>query len=276
MRSPAIVIEAGKEEQGYWLDVWRYRELLYFLAWRDIAVRYKQTVIGVAWALIRPALTMLIFVAIFSGVAKLPSEGAAPYAIMVCAGMLPWQLFTNTLSESSNSLVANANLVSKIYFPRILVPLSSMGVSLVDFAVSMLLLVVVMMFYMYPPGWTFLMIPFFTLHALLASAGIGILMSSLTVRYRDFRFVMPFVVQFGLYVSPVGYTSSVIKDPWLRTLFSLNPMVGVIDGFRWAVLNDPNVIFWPGMLLSFIVTAGMLYWGIRTFRRTERSMVDVI
>ena len=228
-----LIIEAGHTERNYWRDLFRYRELFYFLAWRDVLVRYKQTVIGVLWAVLRPLLTMIIFTVVFSRIARLPAEGM-PYPVMVFAAMLPWQLFATSLSEGSNSLISNSNLISKVYFPRLIVPASAVIVSFVDFAISMVLLGIMMAFYRVWPGIYLLSLPLFTILALLASTGAGVWLAALNVKYRDFRYVVPFLVQFGLYISPVGFSSNIVPDKW-RLLYALNPMVGVIDGFRWAI-----------------------------------------
>jgi len=270
-----LIIEAGLAERHYWRDLWRYRELFYVLAWRDISVRYKQTIIGVLWALLRPLLTMLVFTLVFSRIAKLPSEGTAPYAIMVFAGLLPWQFFSTSLTESSNSLIDNSNLISKIYFPRLIVPTASVVVSFADFLISFIILMGLMIWYQFLPGWQILSIPLFIALAFLASLGPGLLIASLNVKYRDFRYVIPFIVQLGLYVSPVGFSSALVPEQW-RLLFSLNPMVGVIDGFRWAILGGQSLIYWEGMLMSCTVIVLFLWLGIRHFRRMERSFADLI
>src|SRR5437868_5066217 len=266
-----LIIEAGRTESQYWRDLFRYRELFYFLAWRDVLVRYKQTVIGVLWAVIRPLLTMAVFVFIFGRIAKLPSEGV-PYPVFVFAAMLPWQLFATSLSEGSNSLISNSNLISKVYFPRLIVPASSVIVSFVDFAISMVLLAIVMAIYKVWPGWPVLVLPVFTALALLASAGAGIWLAALTVKYRDFRYVVPFIVQFGLYLSPVGFTSSLVSEKWpkWRMLYDLNPMVGVIDGFRWSISNGKTPFPSQSLELSLITIAIVLVTGIWYFRKTER------
>jgi len=269
-----LVIQAGQTEKHYWADLWRYRELFYFLAWRDILVRYKQTVIGVAWAVIRPFLTMIVFTLLFSRVAKLPSEGKVPYAIMVFAGMLPWQFFANALAESSNSIVGNSNLISKVYFPRLVVPASSVIVSLADFLISFAVLAGMFVWYHYIPSWRMAVLPGLVALAFLSALGPGLIITALNVKYRDFRYIIPFVVQFGLYASPVGFSSSVIPEKW-RLLYSLNPMVGVIDGFRWAICSTAAV-YWPGLLLSLGVGTVLLVAGIAYFRRIERTFADVI
>ena len=274
MSEHRLVIEAGRTERHYWRDLWRFRELLYFLSWRDILVRYKQTVIGVAWSVIRPVLTMIVFTVIFGKLAKFPS-GNAPYAILVYAAMLPWQFFSNALSESSNSLISNANMISKVYFPRLIVPCSAVVVSLVDFLISFAVLAVLIIWYRFVPTWQIVTVPLFLLLALLASLGFSLWFSALNVKYRDFRYIVPFIVQFGLYVSPVGFSSSVVPEKW-RLLYSLNPMVGVIDGFRWAILGGEAQIYWPGFLLSNGLTLLILYGGVRYFRKTERIFADII
>ena len=270
-----IVIEAGRSERHYWLDLWRYRELFRVLAWRDLSVRYKQTAIGVLWALIRPFLTMLVFTIIFGRIAKLPTDGNAPYALMVFAGILPWSLFSTGLSEASNSLINNANLISKVYFPRLIVPIATVVVAFVDFLISFCILLVLMAWYRYAPDWRILLLPAFAVLAFCASVGPSLWITSLNVKYRDFRYVVPFIVQFGLYVSPVGFSSSVVPGQW-RLLYSLNPMVGVIDGFRWCILSGQSELYLPGLLASLAVTAFFLWFGVRQFRRTERTFADII
>jgi len=269
-----LIIEAGRTERHYWADLWRYRELFYFLAWRDILVRYKQTAIGVVWAFMRPFLTMVVFTVIFGKLAKFPSEGA-PYSIMVFAAMLPWQFFANSLTEASNSLIGNANLISKVYFPRLIIPTSSVITSFVDFLISALVLVGMMVWYRFVPSWRIVTLPFFIAIAFAAAMGVGLWLTALNVKYRDFRYIVPFIVQFGLYVSPVGFSSSIVPDKW-RLLYSLNPMVGVIDGFRWAILGGESNIYRPGFMLSFGVVLLSLVYGIVYFRRTEKKFADII
>lgn len=272
---PELVIEAGRTEAQYFRDLWRYRELFYFLAWRDILVRYKQTVVGVAWALIRPFLTMVVFTVVFGRLANLPSEGDAPYPILVFSAMLPWQFFANALSECSNSLISNANLISKVYFPRLVVPTSAVIVSFVDFLISGLILLGLMAWYNAVPSWRIVTLPLFTAIAFAAAMGAGLWLAALNVQYRDFRYVVPFLVQFGLYISPVGFSSAIVPDRW-RLLYSLNPMVGVIDGFRWAIIGGEVQFFWPGFLLSLLLVFVLLFTGILYFRRMERTFADVI
>lgn len=277
MSNPAtqeLIIEAGRTESQYWRDLWRYRELFYFLAWRDILVRYKQTAIGVVWALLRPFLTMVVFTVVFGRIAKLPTNGI-PYPILVFAAMLPWQFFSTSLSEASNSLVGNANLISKVYFPRLIIPAGAVITSMVDFFISFVLLAVLMLWYRFAPDWRLLTLPGFTILAFLAALGPGLYLTALNVKYRDFRYVIPFIVQFGLFISPVGFSSDVIPEKW-RLLYSLNPMVGVIDGFRWSICRGAAELYVPGFLLSLAVTAFFLWLGIWYFRRTEKTFADVI
>ena len=269
-----LIIEAGKTEGQYWKDIWRYRNLFYFLAWRDILVRYKQTAIGIAWALLRPFLTMVVFTIVFGKLAKLPSEGV-PYPIMVFAAMLPWQFFANSLSEASNSLIGNTNLISKVYFPRLIIPASSVITSFADFLISVVILAALMVWYQFVPGWRLITLPLFTGIAFAASMGAGLWLTALNVKYRDFRYIVPFIVQFGLYISPVGFSSTVVPDKW-RLLYSVNPMVGVIDGFRWAILGRDAHFYWPGFLLSLALVAIIFLTGIWYFRKTERTFADVI
>ena len=270
-----IVIEAGRHERNYWLDLWRYRELFRVLAWRDLAVRYKQTMIGVAWTLIRPLLTMVVFTVIFGRIAKLPSDGDVPYPLMVFAGMLPWTFFATGLSEASNSLVNNANLISKVYFPRLIVPAATVIVAFVDFLITFAMLVVLMAWYRFLPGWRMLVLPGFVVLAFVASMGPALWITALNVRYRDFRYVIPFIVQFGLYVSPVGFSSIVVPEEW-RLLYSMNPMVGVIDGFRWCILGGQAQLYLPGLVAGPLVAVFFLWFGIHRFRNTERSFADLI
>jgi lipopolysaccharide transport system permease protein len=273
-RVETIVLEPGRADRHYWRDIWTYRELFLILAWRDVAVRYKQTVIGVAWALIRPFLTMVIFSVLFGRLAKLPTEVTAPYPLLVFAGMLPWFLFSSILNESSNSLVGNASLISKIYFPRIIVPASAAVVALVDLSINLIMLAFVMAWYAYVPDWKIVLLPFFVALAVLASLGPAFLVTTLNIKYRDFRYIIPFIIQFGLYVSPVGFSSSIIPEQW-RFLYSLNPVVGIIDGFRWCILGQGS-LYIPGFLLSLLIVALFLWLGIAQFRRSEKNIVDLI
>ncbi|CAA9520133.1 MAG: O-antigen export system, permease protein [uncultured Sphingomonas sp.] len=273
--APETILEAGRAERNYWRDLWQYRELFQVLAWRDVTVRYKQTVIGVLWAVLRPFLTMVIFTVIFSRLAKLPAEGDAPYALMVFAGMLPWTFFSTALTDASSSLVANGNLVTKVYFPRLIVPTAAIMVAFVDFAIGLAIMALMMVWYQFAPGPEVLLLPVFVVLGFLAALGPSLWITSLNVRYRDFRYLTPFLVQFGLYVSPVGFSSGIVPDEW-RLLYSVNPMVGVIDGFRWALLGGETPLYWPGLVMSLAVSAGFLWLGIAKFRRVERSFADLM
>jgi lipopolysaccharide transport system permease protein len=270
-----LILEKGRTERNYWKDLWRYRELFQVLAWRDVSVRYKQTVIGIAWAVLRPLLTMIVFTIVFGKIAKLPSMDGVPYSLLVFAGMLPWTFFSSALSDAANSLVANSNLISKVYFPRLIVPTATIVVTLVDFLISFSILVAMMIWYQFVPTWRICLLPVFVVLAFLASLGPSLWITSLNVKYRDFRYVIPFIVQFGLYISPVGFSSSVIPENW-RVLYSLNPVVGIIDGFRWCILGARSEIYWPGQIASWSVILFFLWFGIRQFRKMEKSFADLI
>ena len=272
---PELIIEPGRAERNYWRDLWRYRELFYFLAWRDILVRYKQTVIGIGWALVRPVLMMAVFTFVFSKVAKLPAPGSIPYPLLVLAGMLPWQFFATSLSESSHSLIGQANLISKIYFPRLIIPAGTILTSFVDFLITLVLLAVLMVWYGSLPDWHILALPLFLVLAMAAAFGAGLWLCALTVEYRDFRYIVPFIVQFGLYASPVGFSTGIVPDKW-RPLYSVNPMVGIIDGFRWSLFGGQASLWWPSLLISGLLTVGLCSSGIWYFRRMERTFADVI
>src|SRR5664279_672152 len=267
-----LVVEPGRAEKNYWNDLWRFRELFFFLAWRYILVRYKQTAIGLAWSVIRPFLTMIVLTFIFGRVAKLPNEGV-PYPILVYAAMLPWQFFSTSFSDASNSLITNTNMLTKIYFPRLIIPASTVIVNVVDFLISFVILIGLMIYYHFLPPWHIVSLPLFLLLAFLTSMGAGLYVAALNVKYRDFKYIIPFVVQFGMYISPVGFSSNNISDK-LRLLYSLNPMVGVIDGFRWCILGGQSKIYVPGMIFSIGLTFLLLFFGIWYFRRTERTFAD--
>jgi len=272
-----LIIESGRSEKNYWQDLWRFRELFYILSWRDIKVRYKQTVIGAAWGVIRPLLTMVIFTFVFGKLGNLDQKGAVPYPILVFSGLLPWQFFSSALSEASNSLIGNSNLITKIYFPRLIIPASSIIVSLVDLGITFALLVLVMVFFRYLPPLQILLLPVFVILAFLASFGTGLYVTALNVKYRDFRYIIPFIVQLGIYVTPVGYSSTVLAQKYseqVRFWYSLNPMVGIVDGFRWCIMGEP--LYWPGFLLSLSVNLFFLWLGISYFRKTEKSFADNI
>src|SRR6266498_2861909 len=274
-REHELIIEPGRTERHYWRDLWQYRELFQVLAWRDISVRYKQTVIGAAWALIRPFLTMVVFTVVFGKLANLPSDGTAPYALMVFAGMLPWSFFATAVADASNSLIGNANLIGKVYFPRLIVPIAAVMVAFVDFLISFAILVGLMIWYQFMPSWQILLLPAFAAVAFMASFGIGVWITALNVKYRDFRYVIPFIVQLGLYVSPVGFSSSIVPEQW-RLVYSLNPMVGVIDGFRWCLLGGEVPLSISSLLSSISISAALCASGVWYFRRTEKTFADVI
>lgn len=272
----SLIIEPGRTEKNYWTDLYRYRELFYILSWRDLKVRYKQTVVGVLWAVLRPFLTMVVFTVVFGKLAKMEPEGNVPYAIMVFAAMLPWQFFSNALSEASNSLIGNANLLSKVYFPRLIVPASSVITSFVDFLISFGLLIVLMFYYQYVPSWRIVFLPIYIFLSFLAAFGLGLYLTALNVKYRDFRYIIPFIVQFGLYISPVGFSSNVIPEEW-KPLYYLNPMVTIIDGFRWCIIKDsptdPLSIY---AFFSIAMSIVIMYLAIRKFRRMEKTFADLI
>ncbi|RRS32177.1 MAG: phosphate ABC transporter permease [Epsilonproteobacteria bacterium (ex Lamellibrachia satsuma)] len=269
-----FTIEAGRAERHYWMDLWRYRELFYILAWRDIAVRYKQTIIGVAWAVLRPLLTMMIFVVVFGKIAKLPSEGV-PYPIFVFAAMLPWTFFATAFSDASNSLIGNSNLISKVYFPRLIIPAASVIVAGVDFLISFVILICLMAWYQYMPDWHILTLPFFLLLAFFAVLGAGLYVTALNVKYRDFRFVVPFVVQLGLYISPVGFSTTIVPEKF-QLVYYLNPMVAVIDGFRWAISGGRTAFNMTELTVSIVMVVLLCLVGIYHFRKTEKTFADVI
>jgi lipopolysaccharide transport system permease protein len=282
-----LILEPGRSAKNYWRDLFHYRELFLILAWRDVVVRYKQTSAGAAWALIQPLMNIVIMTIIFGIIAKLPSENNAPYAIMVCAGALPWQFFSNSLTLSSQSVVNNANLISKIYFPRMIVPASSIVVSLVDFLVGCLILAGLMGWYHFWPTWRLLVLPAFVVLAIGAALGPGLIVTALTVRYRDVRMLIPFVIQFGMYACSVPFPTNVIHHALINKfgetlgekfffLYSLNPMVGVVDGFRWAILGGSGTFYWPEFFLSIGLTVALLFIGIFYFRKTERAFADII
>lgn len=270
----SLLIEPGRAERNYWRDLWRFRELFYYLAWRDIIVRYKQTLVGVAWAVLRPFLTMVVFTLVFGKLAKLPA-GNAPYPILVFSALLPWLFFASAFAEAANSLVANANMISKVFFPRLIVPVSAVIVSFVDFLISFCILICLMLWYGYSPDWHIMVLPLFILMVFAVAVGCGLWMAALNVKYRDFRYIVPFLVQIGLYISPVGFSSAVVPEGW-RLLYYLNPLVGVIDGFRWAILRGEQSIYLPGLLLSIVLIGVLFFVGIAYFRKVERTFADVI
>jgi lipopolysaccharide transport system permease protein len=271
-----LIIEAGRSEKNYWKDLWRYRELFYILSWRDIKVKYKQTVLGVLWAILRPLLTMIVFTFVFGRVAKMDTNSTVPYSIIVFAGLLPWQFFSNALTECSNSLVGNTNLITKVYFPRLIIPASSIITSFIDFLISFVILLALFLVYGYTPPAEIFMMPLFWIMAFLASFGPGLYLTALNVKYRDFRYIIPFIVQFGLFISPVGYSSSQIPEQW-RGVYALNPVVGVIDGFRWCIVKDaPNPLLHYPFYISLGVTFFFVWLSIFQFRKMEKNFADLI
>ena len=275
MSTSTLILEAGRADRHYWRDLWRYRELFLVLAWRDVAVRYKQTVIGVAWVMLQPLASVAVFTVIFGKVAKLPTLENVPYAIMVFAGLLPWQLISGAVNNAANSLVGNSGLISKVYFPRLIVPSSAVVVCLIDFAVAMVVMAGLMAWYQFMPDARILLLPVFILMAVVAAIGPGLWIASLNVRYRDFQQVLPFMVQFGMYLSPVAYASAVVPEQW-KLIYHLNPAVAVIDGFRWCLLRGAAPLYWPGIALSCVVIALLLCGGVRQFRKTERTFADMV
>ncbi len=274
--SHRIIIEPGRSEKNYWKDLWHYRELFYILSWRDIKVKYKQTVLGVLWAIIRPLLTMIVFTFIFGRVAKMDVQSIVPYSIIVFAGLLPWQFFSNSITECSNSLIGNTNLITKVYFPRMIIPASSVITSFIDFLISFAILLALFVIYRYTPPVEVFAMPLFWIMAFLASFGPGLYLTALNVKYRDFRYIIPFIVQFGLFISPVGYSSSQIPEKW-QGLYALNPMAGVIDGFRWCIVKDaPNPLLHYPFYISLGVTFFFVLLSIYQFRKMEKNFADLI
>ena len=270
-----LILRPGAADLRYWQDLWSYRELFLILAWRDLTVRYKQTVIGISWALLRPLFTMVVFTVLFGSLAKLPSEGGAPYAVMVLCGLLPWTFFASAVADASNSLVANAHLISKVYFPRSIVPASTVVVSGVDFIIGLALLLFIMACYGRAPGWQIIFVPAFAFVTVLLSLGLGLWTAALNVKYRDLRYVTAFALQAGIYVSPIGFSSQIVPDKW-RLLYSLNPLVGIIDGFRWSVIGDAAAVYWPGVGISIAISALLFWIGLSQFRAMQNTMADYI
>ncbi len=253
-------------------EVWEYRELLYFLTWRDIKVRYKQTALGIAWAIIQPFFTMLVFTFI-RGLAKIPSDGI-PYPVFCYAALVPWTFFANGLTNSSNSLVGSSNLLSKVYFPRLTIPLATVFSGIVDLLLAFALLLVMMLYYGVAPTWQIVWLPLFLLLALITSLGVGLWLSALNVKYRDVKYIVPFIAQFWLLATPIAYPSSLLKEPW-RTIYGLNPMAGVVEGFRWALLGS-KITVGPLLLVSSLMAVLILVGGAFYFRRMEKTFADIV
>jgi lipopolysaccharide transport system permease protein len=275
MRDTVVIVEPGRQARHYWVELLRYRELFFVLAWRDLSIRYKQTAIGVAWAVIRPVLTALVLTIVFGHIAKLPSENSTPYIVLVLAGMLPWTFFSTSLGEASNSLVSNTNLISKVYFPRLIIPAATIGVAFVDFFISFCILLALMGWYGILPTWHIALLPLFIFLTVFASLGPALWTTALTVKYRDFRYVTPFMIQLGLYASPIGFSSAVVPERW-RLLYSLNPLVGIIDGFRWCLLAGNTQLYLPGLAVGIAVIGFLFLFGVHRFRSMERSFADLI
>jgi homopolymeric O-antigen transport system permease protein len=270
------IIEPGRSEKNYWNDIWRYRELFYILSWRDIKVRYRQTTLGILWAIIRPLLTMIILTFVFGEVAGMKNKSAVPYAIVVFAGLLPWQFFSNALSESSNSLIGNERLITKVYFPRMIIPASSVITSLIDFFISFIILLALFIYYRYTPPAEIFAMPLFWIMAFAASFGPGLYLTALNVKYRDFRYIIPFIIQFGLFISPVGFSSNVVPEKW-QGLYALNPMTGVIDGFRWCIVKDaPNPLQHYPFYISLAIIILFFWLAIYQFRKMEKNFADLV
>lgn len=274
MEQNITIIEPKRLEHHYINELWRYRELFIFFAWRDILIRYKQTALGITWSLIRPLTTMIIFTIVFNKIAKLPSNDV-PYPILIFSAMLPWQFFANSFQDASNSLIYNAIILSKIYFPRLILPTSAVIVGMIDFIISFALFIFLMIWYQFCPSWRIIYIPFFLILAMMSSLGIGFMLAALNVKYRDFRHIVPFLVQIGLYISPVGFRSDIIPEKW-RIWYSINPMVGVIDGFRWSILGGENLFYWPSFCISIVMAIVLFSIGLQYFRTTERVFADLI
>jgi lipopolysaccharide transport system permease protein len=269
-----IILESGRPERHYWADLWRYHELFYVLAWRDILVQYKQTVIGILWAVLRPILTVIIFTVIFGKIADLPSEGM-PYPIFVLAAMLPWTFFSTAFSNAGNSLVNNIALIGKIYFPRMIIPAASIIVAVVDLLISFVLLIILMFWYNFSPTWHILTLPLFLLIGFFAAFGSGLFIAALNVRYRDFRIIIPFIIQLGLYASPVAFSTTLIPEKY-QIFYYLNPMVAVIDGFRWAVSGGRTALNMTEIYISIAIVVFLCILGVMYFRKTEKTFADLI
>jgi len=274
-KSRLIVLERGRADQNYWSDLWAYRELFVILAWRDLAVRYKQTVLGLIWAIIRPLLTVIVLTIVFGRLARLPGDGSAPYVLIVYAGTLIWFLISTIFGDASNSLISSQNLIGKVYFPRLIVPSTYVVVALVDFAVSFVLLIITAIWLGFSPDWRIIFLPVFVALGVLLSLGPALYFAALNVKYRDFRYIIPFILQFGLYASPIGFSSAAVPEEW-RLLYSLNPVVGIVDGFRWCLLRGEAQLYVPGFLLSIGIIALLLIGGTKYFRQTERSFADIL
>ncbi len=268
-----LVIEANRTGMLYLRDFWNYRELFFTLAWRDIVVRYKQTIVGILWTILRPLATMIVFTVVFGKIAKLPSDAGVPYVLMVFGGMLPWQFISSTITTGSDALVGNHALISKVYFPRMIIPTARIIMALVELLINAVLFGILFAFYRYVPSWHIVFLPLFLFLAVLLALGVTYFISSLNVKYRDFQYVVPFIVQFGLYISPIGFSSSVVPEKW-RLIYALNPVVGIVDGIRWCLFNSPLL---PETVISAAVISVLFFlFGIWFFRKLESEFADFI
>lgn len=269
-----IIIKPETSFKNYFSDIWQYKDLFYILTWRDIKVRYKQTVIGILWSILRPLITMLVFTIVFSWIAKMPSEADVPYPILVFAAMIPWQFFANAISESSNSLISSGQLITKVYFPRIIIPASSTITSFIDLILSLIILFLLMLYYQYFPSWQIFFLPLALVQVFILAFGMGLILTTLNIKYRDFRYVVPFILQLGLYISPVGFSSNVIPEKW-QYFYALNPMVGTIEGFRWCLLGTNNLNI-NILIMTITVSVALFFIGFNYFRKMERNFADLI
>ena len=268
-----LIIEANRTGMLYLRDFWNYRELFFTLAWRDIVVRYKQTIVGILWTILRPLATMVIFTVVFGKIAKLPSDAGVPYVLMVFGGMLPWQFISGTITMGSDTLVGNRGLISKVYFPRIIIPTARTIMSLVELLINAFLFVLLFIWYRYMPNWHVVFLPVFLLMAVLLALGVTYFISSLNVKYRDFQYVVPFIVQLGLYISPIGFSSAVVPEKW-RLLYACNPVVGIVDGIRWCLFDSPLMM--ESVIAAAVISVAFFLLGIWFFRKTESEFADFI
>ena len=268
-----LVIEANRTGMLYLRDFWNYRELFFTLAWRDIVVRYKQTIVGLLWTVIRPVATMVVFTVIFGKIAKLPSDAGVPYVLMVFGGMLPWQFISGTITTGSAALVGNQALISKVYFPRMIIPTARIIMALVELLINAVIFAVLFVWYQYVPNWHVIFLPLFLLLAILLALGSTYFISSLNVKYRDFQYVVPVIMQLGLYISPIGFSSAVVPEKW-RLLYACNPVVGIVDGIRWCLFGSPLMI--ESVVSAAVISVLLFLFGIWFFRRMEYEFADFI
>lgn len=272
-KEKTLVIEANRGGMLYLRDFWNYRELFFTLAWRDIVVRYKQTIVGVLWTVIRPLATMLVFTVVFGKIAKLPSDAGVPYVLMVFAGMLPWQFISGTITTGSEALVGNQALISKVYFPRMIIPTARILMGLVELLINALLFAALFVWFRFVPSWQIVFVPLFMLVAVFLSLGVTYFLSSLNVKYRDFQYLVPFIVQMGLYISPIGFSSSIVPERW-RLLYACNPVVGIVDGIRWCLFDSPLMV--ESVISAVVISLAFFVFGIWFFRKKEIEFADYI